>query len=73
MNPTKRNGLEVLLNGVPIGEIKMKPNSHTTKVVDGDGIIPTGEYSMNPEEIRGMIYRRLEREHPGKKIEIRLY
>lgn len=72
MNQTERRILEVMVDGAPIEKIKMDVNSHTTKVSE-NGIIPTGEYSMHPGEIRNMVYRRLEREHPKRKIEIRLY
>ena len=64
--------LEVLVNGISIGEIRMESNSHTT-IVDGAGIISTGEYSMTPEEVEGMVYKRVERNHPESQVKIKYY
>jgi len=59
--------LEVIVDGKNIGNITMKVNGSTT-IVEGQGIIPTGTYSLECEEIKNMVLRRLMRDYQGREI-----
>ena len=72
MNQMGEKKLEVLVNGISIGEIRMESNSHTT-IVDGAGIILTGEYSMTPKDVEEMVYRKVRKNLPEQNVEIRNY
>ncbi len=54
--------LEIIVAGKLVGTVKLKLNGNTT-IVDGGGIMSTGEYSMKPKEIEEMIYRRVARDN----------
>ena len=58
MNQMERR-LSIIVAGQLIGKIKLQLNSNTT-IIEGGGIISTGEYSMNAEEIEEMLYKRME-------------
>jgi len=54
--------LEIIVAGESIGKIKLQLNGRST-IVEGAGIISTGEYSMNAEEIEEMLYKRVAKKY----------
>lgn len=65
MNQMEEKRLEVLVNGISIGKIKMELNGRIT-IVDGGGIISTGKYLIDPEEIKERVYNKMRRDYRPK-------
>jgi len=67
--------LEIIVVGESIGKIKLQLNGRST-IVEGAGIISTGEFDMKAEEIEEMVYKRTVNNYKDvnkKDIEIKSY
>jgi len=67
--------LEIIVAGESIGKIKLQLNGRST-IVEGAGIISTGEFDMKAEEIEEMVYKRTVNNYKDvnkKDIEIKSY
>jgi hypothetical protein len=60
--------LKIKVDGTPIGGIAMTPKGYLTEVV-GELLIQ-GEYSMNPNEIRNMLLKKVQKDYKGHKIAV---
>lgn len=54
--------LEIIVAGESIGKIKLHLNGRTT-IVEGVGIISTGEWDMKPKEIKKIIHKRVSKKY----------